>query len=688
MVSETSNSRPRKNGDAKKKVQNFSALQSSSANNKSSSSDDNDDDDVEQTCLICAEKIKIAALSPCNHKVCHMCAFRNIALYKKNQCLICRSEVNHFIFTENLSLEKFDEIDDSQLVAQSKGDHGVRFTSEYARDETLELLEYTCPIKSCTFHRRKMKNFKELKDHVREVHDKYYCEICAKNKKAFISELKLYNRKELHRHQSSGDSAGFKGHPVCKFCPNKRFYSDDELYIHMRDNHEKCHICEKIDPAHPQWFRDYGHLFEHFKSGHYICNVPTCLEKKFIVFEDEFELQTHMAKEHPDLVGNNILLSTSRFNNQLTTVSNNKKKKNKISANDNSNHDSYEMKKKRLEERARHYLNYSQPAFDKFLVANIEYSDGSLTAQQIVDKYHEIFKNSKDVDYDLLIYELAGLFPSKSSLRKELEVINKPKLEMREFKEQFPVLPGTESTMQSSFWGGNNKPKSSTKLTLSKASGNNANSFPTLPTHNDNLFPALPGTSTSSWTTNKSKPNAVSSSKSSLNIKTRGMSLNPTPVNAYSIPGYNPLPAKGKSKAKNPWNSTKNVSAINPNVSSTSSFPPLPSINTSKPTVGSSSSTSSLSTSLAKSSLQPTIIRQSSGKKLDNSMFPSLPSAPPKKIIPRVNPVNNSSTVWGASTTSTTSSNEPSNGDLDIIGTTVKSGKGKKGKKVVYRIGI
>ncbi|KAG0670718.1 hypothetical protein C6P40_004120 [Pichia californica] len=664
-----------------KKNQRFAVLQhkSSGGSTYTSSSESSEEDtylnhdhnldgvdENEEICLICAENIKIVSLSPCNHKVCHMCSFRNVALYKKNQCLVCRTEVPHFIFTENLVFDKFDEISENQLIKQFKGDHNIRFTSEYAKDETLKLLEYTCPIKSCSFHGRKFSNFKEVNNHVKDVHDKYYCELCAKFKKAFISELKLYGRKQLHNHQSKGDSIGFKGHPECKFCTNKRFYSDDELYVHMRDHHERCHICQQIDPNNPQYFRNYDHLAQHFKSAHYICTIPSCLEQKFVVFQDEFDLQTHMAKDHPSLCGGgNILLSTNTFNTQLYTVPNNKKKSK--SQTTNSNQDNYELKKKRLEERARHYLNYSQRDFDTFLAANIEYSCGSMSAQEIVNKYHEIFKKSKDVDYDLLIYELSGLFPAKSDLRKDLEAINKPQLEVREMKEKFPSLPGTTNSMHQSFWNGNENHRSSSKLNLSNSRSMNSSNMPALPVDNSPLFPSLP--KTSSW----SEPVKVIN-KSSSNLKTRGISSN-TPINGFAIPGYNPISTSSKSKAKNPWNSTKSVSSVNPNVSSTNAFPALPSI----------SSSSSNKITIAKPTPKQVI-----SQPVDTSLFPSLPNEPKKKVIPRVNPVSNSAGVWGSSSKGNNGNNSSASDafDLDILGSSLKTVKGKKGKKVVYHIGL
>jgi hypothetical protein len=655
----------------------------SSSKSVPGSNNDNNDHINEVVCLICAENINIASLSPCNHTVCHTCSFRNVVLYKKTQCLVCRSDTPKLIFTENLLFDKFESFNESQLLPAFKNDHGIRYTSEYAKDETLKLLEFTCPIKTCNMAGIKMSNFKELNNHVINVHNKFYCDLCAKFKKAFISELKLYTRKQLHQHQSKGDDVGFKGHPECKFCSNKKFYSEDELYVHMRDNHEKCHICQQIDPNNPQYFKNYDHLSQHFKSAHYICNVQSCLDQKFVIFADEFDLQTHMAKEHSALYGNNIF-STSTFNNQLYTVSNAGKKKAPVKK-EFSEKDNYVLKKKRLEERAKHYLNYSQLKFDEFISVNIQYSDEKISAQDVVSKYHEIFKDSKDVDYDLLIYELSGLFPSKSSLCKDLEIINKPKLESREMKEKFPALPGTSSTFSKTFWDNGTQPKSSTKLKLSSSGSTKIKTsiydLPSLPIDDTPIFQT--NSKNNSWVTSRSSSNS--------SITTRGISSNSTPINGYSIPGYNPvLPTKSK-KAKNPWNSTNKVATIGgKNSSSTTSLASSISNASSSIDVNTSTSYPSLSSVVTP---KPVVVVKKVSKSVDPNLFPSLPNDPPKKVIPRVNPIDTPNNTWGGfdttSSKATAGSSSTDAFDLDVIGTSLKTvKKGKKGKKVVYHIGL
>lgn len=285
-----------------------------------------------EQCVICAGRIEYAAMSSCSHTTCHTCTFRQRALYKRNNCLVCRTENEWVIISEEITktFQDFTQADFRDI----NDEYGINFTSHNAAKDTLALLDLVCPMRQCKLHRDHtvFKSFKLLNDHVKGEHDKYFCEICALNKKAFISELKVYNHRELQRHKSKGDEEGFNGHPPCQFCSGKRFYSDDELFVHMRQNHEKCHVCERINPSQPQYFKNYDTLSKHFRDEHYVCNVQSCLDQKFVVFMDEFDLKAHMIKEHQNLFGGdknllsigNIGYGNTRrngFGSQLSTVS-------------------------------------------------------------------------------------------------------------------------------------------------------------------------------------------------------------------------------------------------------------------------------------------------------------------------------------------------------------------------------
>lgn len=166
---------------------------------------------------------------------------------------------------------------------------------------TKKLLRFNCPEKKCSVV---CSGWAELRRHVGDDHHKVMCSLCTHNKKVFIQEHKLYTQKELNKHEKYGDEDGFTGHPECPFC-HQRFYSADELRVHNREKHEKCHICERslVGNSESQFFVNYDSLERHFRNAHFLCPASSCLEKKFVVFDNEIDLQAHQISEHPSVYG-------------------------------------------------------------------------------------------------------------------------------------------------------------------------------------------------------------------------------------------------------------------------------------------------------------------------------------------------------------------------------------------------
>ncbi|QPG74498.1 hypothetical protein FOA43_001828 [Brettanomyces nanus] len=596
-------------------------------------------------CVVCANSIKIAALSPCNHVVCHICGFRQRALYEKKQCLVCRTDADQMIFTDDPpKSHHYDDVPRDSIVSSNQK-YAVEFTSFEAKNGTLGLLEFRCPVASCKGI--SFPSFKKLNEHVRELHNKVYCPVCSKFKKAFICELKTYSTRELQMHQIKGtnDEEGFTGHPTCKFCGGKRFYSEDELYIHMRERHERCHVCDQIDASHPNYFRDYKDLFQHFQDAHFICTVQSCLDKKFVVFRDEFDLQAHMIKEHSEIYGSDrLILRGNEFGTRLSTL------RDDAPPHPQSSGDSREVKKMRLEERARHYLHYSQTDFAKFQEVNREYDEERLTALELLDNYKQIFGSRKpneeeeSVDYGTLIYEFSRLYPSNSLQRKQLEAINSNRMRQERLEEKFPELPGLNSS--SSFvgnnWGSRGKMRQGS-LQINET------------------FPSLPAAPAMRF-------------RSELRMG-RSSSWAP-PVNAATIPGY--FPSKASTSRSSSHSSSRSSSVTS-----------LPAAKKS-PTPSASSSSQSLSSLLGGSrtfvhigtSNTASTYRMASAH-LDERKFPKLPEikARTRKPITRVKPVNNSIGQWGSHQNDAFETRSPR------VSSDNSSKKGKKGK-VVFHIGV
>lgn len=264
--------------------------------------EEEDGDAEAEVCFICASNIVHQAVTPCNHRTCHECSLRTRALYKNRHCLHCRTEAPKVIFTDD-GEKRFEEFTNADFENTDEI-LGISYESKIIQEDTTLLLRYNCPDPDCEVA---CFGWPDLHRHVRTLHHKQMCDLCTRNKKVFTHEHALFNKEELRRHEKFGDTkpgeadtTGFKGHPECGFC-RQRFYSDDELFVHCREKHEKCHICERQDPTRQhQYYVNYDSLEQHFRKDHFLCPDSECLEKKFVVFGSEMDLKAHQLESHPN----------------------------------------------------------------------------------------------------------------------------------------------------------------------------------------------------------------------------------------------------------------------------------------------------------------------------------------------------------------------------------------------------
>ncbi|GIL46701.1 hypothetical protein Vafri_3620 [Volvox africanus] len=270
-------------------------------------------------CLVCADPLEFTAFGSCGHKeVCSRCVARMRFVLKDRGCVFCRQENAQVYFTRfmgdytaRLAPEEFDKL-------QARADRRELFVlpeiSGYFDDEKhfheiRALCGFTHPILESGGAKStpKFNSFTALKRHVEAAFSQFFCDVCLKGRKVFVSEQLLYSKDNLRRHQESGDESGplaesgFKGHPLCKFC-RTRFYDSNELYRHMEGSHEHCFLCRRAAPDKYVYYRHYKELEDHFTKDHHPCPHPACLERKFVVFSTEYELKAHFASEHGDEV--------------------------------------------------------------------------------------------------------------------------------------------------------------------------------------------------------------------------------------------------------------------------------------------------------------------------------------------------------------------------------------------------
>ncbi|CAG9952449.1 unnamed protein product [Clonostachys rosea f. rosea IK726] len=292
-------------GDSRKNLSNPAAQDLAAAVDKARISagkppvdEENADDDAE-VCFICANPVSHHSIAPCNHTTCHICGLRMRALYKDKNCAHCRTSAPYVIFAPNAD-KRFEDFTSADITT-TDDNIGIKYANEDIVGDTVLLLRYNCPDADCDFAGL---GWPDLHRHVKSAHKKRMCDLCTRNKRVFTHEHELFADKELEKHMRYGDDkpgaadqTGFKGHPLCGFC-GERFYDDDKLYEHCRNKHERCFICDRRDSRKPHYYRDYNALEEHFKKDHYLCKDRECLEKKFVVFDTDMDLQAHQLSEH------------------------------------------------------------------------------------------------------------------------------------------------------------------------------------------------------------------------------------------------------------------------------------------------------------------------------------------------------------------------------------------------------
>ncbi|KAI8368226.1 uncharacterized protein BYT42DRAFT_503824 [Radiomyces spectabilis] len=293
-------SQPRKR-HPRKKPQNKGKPVTSSAPPapKKEATESSNSEDERELCFICTEPIVNYAVSACDHRTCHLCSLRLRCLYKTFNCAYCKTEQKTVIYTKD-SEKPFAQFTNEEVPIVDKK-LNARFEDEQIYQDCKLLLQYNCPEPSCDVACDG--GWSELKRHTKKEHDLLLCDLCIRYKKIFAHEHTLYTAAQLHKHYKSGDlsfnkddETGFTGHPECQFC-KMSFYGDDELYEHCRDKHEQCHICVRHGIRH-EYYMNYDELESHFKRDHYLCLYRECLDKKFVVFESDIDLKGHEVEVH------------------------------------------------------------------------------------------------------------------------------------------------------------------------------------------------------------------------------------------------------------------------------------------------------------------------------------------------------------------------------------------------------
>ena len=286
----------------------------------------------QQHCLVCYDELEYITKTPCEHnQVCGVCHLRLRYLHEDRKCPICKTENEQVIVDEHKSSgdKKFEDYNiwgnDLGGNYEYRDDVGMFFHRMHYDKTIKPLFGYHCTKPNCYYdglkpdiniyeQKQQQQNSTEasndgkpkivtqlrgLQDHLRNKHQLTLCQLCVDHKRDFVARLPRFTPSRLKQHlvQGDGKGSGFEGHPICEFCRPTRFYDITHLHQHLNKEHYKCHVCEKRGLAN-QFFKNYRSLERHFDNQHFLCKNPQCLSARFVVFENELDLQHHERQVH------------------------------------------------------------------------------------------------------------------------------------------------------------------------------------------------------------------------------------------------------------------------------------------------------------------------------------------------------------------------------------------------------
>ena len=250
-------------------------------------------------CIICAELFtgteRVPTTIQCGHTgVCSVCFLRLRTISRDFNCPQCKQPCENVVCTvaTNKRYEDFEAW--GEQMPGFHFDHVSRmfFPPDHHREVIEPLRKAVCNI--CNVVKRDVKS---LRSHLINEHKLQMCQLCIDFKHSFPSEQKIYTQQEYEMHLKKGDGDGSEGHPNCEFC-KRRYYDKNALFLHLQRDHFECHICVRYGVQF-KYYNKYENLEDHFREEHILCEEPSCLEKRYVVFSNEIDYSSHMVQYHP-----------------------------------------------------------------------------------------------------------------------------------------------------------------------------------------------------------------------------------------------------------------------------------------------------------------------------------------------------------------------------------------------------
>jgi hypothetical protein len=253
------------------------------------------------TCVVCSKDSELVAVGSCDHRrVCSYCAMKSRLHYDYKKCPICLKILDLIFICEftdktpfvNL-VKKKDEFYEDEEFDKCQ----IYYTTIEGKEEALQLRGFNCPLRSCKAET--FENMSSLSEHLNKVHKRYYCPYCLKENKLFLSQMSIYNQKNLEDHIKYGEYEKnvviSPPHPSCPF-DSTTFFNDEKMFTHMNTFHFICQLCR--DKKNIIFYPELKNLLQHYKDNHYCCPFEECLADVYVVFNKEEELLSHLITKH------------------------------------------------------------------------------------------------------------------------------------------------------------------------------------------------------------------------------------------------------------------------------------------------------------------------------------------------------------------------------------------------------
>ena len=267
-----------------------------------------DDGAGDEMCLICCDPLVYVALAPCNHAlVCSTCVIRQAPFFTKTELFsLCKATTDRIIVTSDRTRMTWESWSDfifgdqcgGRLVAYDQCDAFYDSHDGEHLSAIKHLLGFSCGL--CSSEAGNCRSLVQLRGHLMGKHKRMLCSVCVEAGRKFISEMPRFSKSQLERHNSRGDPAeDYVGIHCATFVAQSAFLTMRPIPPWWISTINA--MCARRWVMAIVFSKDYAMLDRHFGRKHFKCEQPECLEKRFVVFRSEIDLQGHMASHHPNV---------------------------------------------------------------------------------------------------------------------------------------------------------------------------------------------------------------------------------------------------------------------------------------------------------------------------------------------------------------------------------------------------